>query len=306
MGGNSRFQPVHLEFIPMEAWGTNCDTYAPVSWEVSFRVLSEQKEELALVRFVSDRKKVRAVVTRDDTQYEREVEVSFQKGYEAIKKLLDDMKFRCIDPWFKKPIQMCYLSCSGCEECVIYSDHKKDCILRKIYGDQISDRFPDVSGREFLPMLESEAYSKAYITYDIPIDIKIKHIDLSRIYGVTLDVQEELRRRFAEDIQKSYPYSPGRDPRSIELYQELQDKGITWSNFLENLDERTDEEITCMMNNTHHNMCRWWIYKDRDKRPEVTDRQRAEEIRDEVVSFYWIGWDQKDVPSRFWKDESEA
>ena len=32
MGGNSRFQPVHLEFIPMEAWGTNRDTYAPL-WQ---------------------------------------------------------------------------------------------------------------------------------------------------------------------------------------------------------------------------------------------------------------------------------
>ena len=115
-----------------------------------------------------------------------------------------------------------------------------------------------------------------------------------------------MRRRFAEDIRKSYPYRPGRDPRSIELYQELRDKGITWNNFLENLDERTDEEITCIMNNALHNMCRWWIYEDRDKRPEVTDRQRAEEIRDEVVRFIWIGWDQKDVPSRFWKDESEA
>ena len=85
MGGNSRFQPVHLEFIPMEAWGTNRYTYAPVSWEVSFRVLSEQKEELALIRFVSDSKKVMAVVARDSTQYEREVEVTFKRDTKQSK-----------------------------------------------------------------------------------------------------------------------------------------------------------------------------------------------------------------------------
>ena len=126
------------------------------------------------------------------------------------------------------------------------------------------------------------------------------------IEGLTGEERKKVQDEVAEYIENHYPYKPGRDPETLaradEVLRELQDKGITWQNFLEGLDDRTDEEISVMLTNVRNMNCWGWISEDRKERPEVTDRERAEEIRDGVVRFSWLGWKEEYVPSRFWKE----
>ena len=54
-------------------------------------------------------------------------------------------------------------------------------------------------------------------------------------------------------------------------------KGLTLDNYLQHLDEMTDEEITFMLNQEPG---RKRLDEERKARPDITDRSRAEFLRD--------------------------
>lgn len=61
-------------------------------------------------------------------------------------------------------------------------------------------------------------------------------------------------------------------------FRELQERGITQENWLNHLDEMTDEEITPMLNREVKGMLPS-LEAARKARPEITDRERAETMK---------------------------
>ena len=57
----------------------------------------------------------------------------------------------------------------------------------------------------------------------------------------------------------------------------IKNKGLTMDNYLQHLDEMTDEEITFMLNQEPG---RERLDEERKARPSITDRSRAEFLRD--------------------------
>ena len=280
-------QPIHLQFSPMPPWSDSRTTYAPLSWEVSFQILSEQMEEIAVIHFVTDAESINAIVIRDGKQYKERIEKRDSEGYETIQKQLAKINCRCVDPWFTKPIEQCYRFCSGRNECHIYRHHD-GCILRKINNANMMNTESNTENQwmqdKVIPLVDCKDMEDAIQNYRIPWDIICKCIDLC--YGQTPEKQEELKIRFAKDIRNSYPYRPGRDPRSKELYQELTERKVNQKNWLTMLNQLSDEEITCMLNNANQANLRFWLQEDRQKNPQCPDRLRAENIRDGIIQFY--------------------
>ena len=69
---------------------------------------------------------------------------------------------------------------------------------------------------------------------------------------------------------------------SMSPYQELMESGITEENWLDNLDNLADEEVTAMLNLAVKDR-RWDLDDSREKFPNITDRQRAELMRGFVI-----------------------
>ena len=67
--------------------------------------------------------------------------------------------------------------------------------------------------------------------------------------------------------------------RLASPYKELSERGITKNNWLEHLDEMEDSEITAMLN-IDPPVNRECLDEERKARPSLTDRMRAEGMRD--------------------------
>lgn len=62
-----------------------------------------------------------------------------------------------------------------------------------------------------------------------------------------------------------------------ELIAGMAERGILFNNYLSHLDEMTDEEITAMLNREPR---RDGLEEERKAQPSITDRTRAEFMRD--------------------------
>ena len=65
-------------------------------------------------------------------------------------------------------------------------------------------------------------------------------------------------------------------------YKEMRERGITEENWLDNLDSLTDKEVTAMLNLSSKNR-KGNLDEERKASPDISDRQRAELIRDFVL-----------------------
>lgn len=128
-------------------------------------------------------------------------------------------------------------------------------------------------------------YAKACVERDVPIEVIEKVYDL--IKDKSPEEQDAIRVEWAKKIEETYPYKPGCDPHSKQLRREVWRQGkVDSRNWLDKLDDLTDEEITSLVPYIANFNCYHWIVEDRVRRPEVSDRQRLEEVRDKVVEFY--------------------
>ena len=79
------------------------------------------------------------------------------------------------------------------------------------------------------------------------------------------------------EAKKEHPYNVLKSP-----FRELEQRGITLENWLDHLDEMTDEEITPMLNLAVKNRLPH-LEEERKASPDISDRRRAEIMRGFVI-----------------------
>lgn len=143
---------------------------------------------------------------------------------------------------------------------------------------------PDVTRHEKQPVIKkhvsrvksdpsfSEKYIRALLERATPESLLREHKKL--LEGKTPNEQRKIRDRLSLDILAEYPYKPLVE---LDYLEGLREKHIDERNWLKHLDEMTDREITFMLEQ-HPGKAE--LDLNRKKHPEISDRVRAEFLRD--------------------------
>ncbi len=120
-----------------------------------------------------------------------------------------------------------------------------------------------------------ERYKRDLEILDIPASVLQEHIE--KIDGKSDEELDDLLNGFARMAESLYPYRWGKDPRHKLIDGPLEKRGINPDNWLQNIDEMSDREISYMLDQEPG------IGRRNEERivyPESSEREYAEFMRD--------------------------